>query len=484
MAGLDARALAGRALLGGSLAYVLLVNLTLIVTSLVAPSPPDPWEAGQAIEAWRLRSGLPVYEDPDLGHATHMYGPLATVGVAALQPLLGLDLAGPVLSLVSSLLLVMVLLAATRQGASRTHLWVCLALFVGIHHRSGEYFTASRPDMPAVLLGLSSLLLLRRACATGSPRLLTGGIALLVVGCLFKQTVAMVAAVPPLALALQHERRSWRDGLLHFAPLIGLLVVALVMRVVWPITYYYVFDVPRQYSISFAGVAHGLWALALHSPLALMLAWLQAAAGEHEEPWLLASLLVAIPASAVTFAKVGGSQNSWIPALVAIAVYSARRLGPVLTGLSRGDGGWGSSLVAPAFLGALLVLSALPRPLLRIGPWRAGGAATQEDYQATVSHVRQLSGVVVSPQDPTLVLRAGRTPGRNLYLELDARGWPAGPPAPVLEELGGADHVVTVPPPPGVRDVLTPALLGAHGLKLISSRGGYSIWSREPGRAQ
>src|SRR5262245_11409730 len=41
-----------------------------------ATAPRNPWESVQVLEAWRSMRGMPVYELPPDGHATHMYGAL------------------------------------------------------------------------------------------------------------------------------------------------------------------------------------------------------------------------------------------------------------------------------------------------------------------------------------------------------------------------------------------------------------------------
>jgi hypothetical protein len=48
-------------------------NLFRLVT---APAPRTPWEAVQVLEAWRSLHGMPVYERPDAGHSTQVYGRL------------------------------------------------------------------------------------------------------------------------------------------------------------------------------------------------------------------------------------------------------------------------------------------------------------------------------------------------------------------------------------------------------------------------
>src|SRR5687768_11142428 len=56
------------------------------------PHTHNPYESGQIVEAWRTIAGLPVYEDPSVGHATHMYGALAPYVLGAVYRVTGVNL--------------------------------------------------------------------------------------------------------------------------------------------------------------------------------------------------------------------------------------------------------------------------------------------------------------------------------------------------------------------------------------------------------
>ena len=45
-----------------------------------AAAPRNPWEALEVVEAWRSLQGMPVYELPPDGHATHMYAQASCPG--------------------------------------------------------------------------------------------------------------------------------------------------------------------------------------------------------------------------------------------------------------------------------------------------------------------------------------------------------------------------------------------------------------------
>src|SRR6516165_3637610 len=75
-----------------------------------AKAPRNPWEALEVVEAWRSLKGMPVYELPPEGHATHMYGALVPWVQGEIFRWTGANnVTGRLLSLVSSLLLVTVL---------------------------------------------------------------------------------------------------------------------------------------------------------------------------------------------------------------------------------------------------------------------------------------------------------------------------------------------------------------------------------------
>src|SRR5580704_8157671 len=75
-----------------------------------AAAPRNPWESLEVVEAWRSLRGMPVYELPPDGHATHMYGAIVPWVQGEIFRWTGPNnLSGRLLSLGSALFLVTML---------------------------------------------------------------------------------------------------------------------------------------------------------------------------------------------------------------------------------------------------------------------------------------------------------------------------------------------------------------------------------------
>ena len=102
-----------------------------------AAAPRNPWEALEVVEAWRSLQGMPVYELPPDGHATHMYGALVPWVQGEIFRLTGPNnVTGRLLSLFSSLLTVTVLALCFKGERSAWALLIAWAAILGVDHRS------------------------------------------------------------------------------------------------------------------------------------------------------------------------------------------------------------------------------------------------------------------------------------------------------------------------------------------------------------
>lgn len=61
---------------------VVIVLNSLPLFSIFDVATHDPWEAGYVVEAARVLNSQPLYDMPEEGHATHIYGPLSTYNLA------------------------------------------------------------------------------------------------------------------------------------------------------------------------------------------------------------------------------------------------------------------------------------------------------------------------------------------------------------------------------------------------------------------
>jgi hypothetical protein len=455
-----------------------------------ASAPRNPWEALEVVEAWRSLQGMPVYELSADGHATHMYGALVPWVQGKIFGLTGPNnVTGRLLSLVSSLLTVTLLAICFKGERSTWALIIAWAALLGVDHRSGHYFAENRPDMPALCFGTGALILIGIAAEQRRWLLLALGTTCLLVGFFFKQTVAVFSVVPLLALLLRTRRPARIDLLLASIPL-GLMVgVILCLKFVNPAIHHYMIAVPGAYSINWPRAAKFLWELLLDSPLFLVvLAELFIFGGrlKRQNPrvrWLLAVLVVAIPFSAVSHAKIGGWPNSLLPALLAMMALCVLRL-PHL--LQRLDGRVTSSaqpLALGTFLAVLLLMTTFPHLT-----WGNGLIVARsrwdKDYRQTLAIAGRLPGTVVCPEDPTIPFYGNGYVGLNLFSEHDARpdhgGWPQAMPERVLEEMRQADFVVDVEDYWGENvDESLLESLGFQAMEVTSiDPGCYRIWRK------
>src|SRR5262249_1334661 len=147
-----------------------------------------------------------------------------------------------------------------------------------------------------------------------------------------------------------------------------------------------------------------VWELLIDTPLFLVLVaeWLVIDQGAFRvDPrlrWLLAVLCVAIPFSAVSFAKAGGSSNSFLPALLAIASFCALRLPRLLARLEGAPFRLRSRAILASFLALLMLMSCFPHLarqnglIVPLAPW-------DTDYWKAVRVAKELPGTVICPED-------------------------------------------------------------------------------------
>ena len=136
---------------------IVFFNLHRLVT---ATAPRNPWESIEILEAWRSLQGMPVYEHPPGGHATHMYGALVPWVQGEIFRWVGPNnISGRLLSVFSALATVAVLALCLRGDKAAWYLLVAFGTILGVNHRSGQYFAENRPDMPAILLGTLAVFL-------------------------------------------------------------------------------------------------------------------------------------------------------------------------------------------------------------------------------------------------------------------------------------------------------------------------------------
>jgi hypothetical protein len=421
---------------------------------LSATAPRNPWESLQVVEAWRSLSGMPVYELPPEGHATHNYGALVPWVQGQIFRWTGPNnVTGRLLSVVSALCLVTLLAFCFAGERSVWALAIAWAALVGLDHRSGHYFAENRPDMTALFVGGLAVVVLSMGMERKRWPLVILGTACLVVGFFFKQTVSIFSAVPLIALFMRTRRPARSEVVLAGIPLVVMASVILSLGFVSPAVHYYMIAVQRSYVINWPRAAKFLWELLLDSPLFLVLladfVFLEEGL-RRDDPrprWLLAVLAIAIPFSVISFAKFGGWPNTLLPALFPMMAFCVLRLPQMVRRVEDRTRSVPMRLALGTFLAVMLLMMTFPHLTYEKG-LIVPRSRRDKDYREAQRVARGLPGIVVCPEDPTIPFYASGYVGLNLFSEKDARSdrgyWPRAMPEPVLEEMRKADFVVDV----------------------------------------
>ena len=430
--------------------WIVVGVVTQISHILLAPFPETPWEAAMTLEAVRFATGLPVFENPETGHATHMYGSLYTAILGSMfwltEPS---NITGRILSLICALgILVLVLVVGATK---KQWMWIVVgsAMLAGIHLKARGYFVSTRPDMLALFTMSIALIFLFRALEKGKTGWLYVGLVATLAATFLKQTMAPFALVPVLAHWLARERQ-W-GGLklgLALVPAVCVTTSVLIMAACFPDAFFYMVSVPKQYPISPGKFVKALYELIVALPVFLIMLWDfsrdSVTRSQLLDPvlrWIVSCVAIAIPVSAIGLAKAGGTTNSLLPALLSITLFC------VWYG-SRAD--WMAAdrptlAMADFFrcclLGFLLWASFQPPNPLRLVREESTDSRWRE-WPQLVSDLALLQGRVVSPKEPTLTYFARGQFDRNIYLEYDAVGYPEKMPQYIQAWLSSADYII------------------------------------------
>lgn len=469
---------------------LLLIGSATTGWQLMRPWPIHRWESALVSEGYRVAAGLPVYEVSETGHATHMYGPLTTYVLGQAFRSFGPGLlVGRLLSLLCLALAAAALIRATCPPSSWLPALVVLGVICAFGRAACDYVDP-RPDCSSLLLSVLTLVVLYQAHTRRCLRLLTVGCGLLVAAFLLKQTAAMVAAIPVVACGLHRDVRwNLRTLTLLCLPFAALGLTLLVLRFGFPLAWHYMVEVPAAYRIDateavywliwFAGVTAFAWLPGLP---AVRLRVLRQRV-EPKTAWLIAAVCVSVPCGVMTAAKTGGMANGLLPALFAVCGLFLH-CAPALQ-LNSGIATRARSFNPTTICAAALLLTLM---LTRLHGNSLNNAFGDEGFGSAVRLARQLSGTVVSPQDPSVTVLAKGRSGRSLILEYDAAGWPTRIPRYFFDEIDAADHVITLAEDwrawPLSHDAFE-GLLIRQGFRRIPSPllagSVYRCWSRPPG---
>ena len=456
-----------------------------------ADAPRNPWEAAEVVEGWRSLHGMPVYERSPGGHATHMYGALVPWVQGEIFRWVGpSNVSGRVLSLVSALLTVTVLAATVRGDRSPWLFAVAWALLLGVNHRTLDYFAENRPDMPALLLATLAVLLMACGQQRRQWRFMALGTAFLVLGFFFKQTVIVFAGVPAVALVWRGQKPQRMEVARALLPVLVMGGVLGGLKVFCPTIYFYMIEVPGSYALSWPRAPRVAWEMLLDSPLFLVLLgeWIISEKGSVRNDarllWLASVLTLTLVSSALTAAKFGGMANCTLPAILPLMAFAALRLPRLLRSVEAASAGARPRLLLGTFLAVLMLMTAFPH-LSRQHGLILPRAPRDRAYANAVAVAKEMPGMVICPEDPTIPVLARQHAGLNIFIEYDAHpvdhDWPQTPPEPVLAEIRSADYVIDVYD--YFQDIVKDELLVSLGYEPLETTtldpSCYRVWRRK-----
>lgn len=443
-----------------ALAVVAWYTADSVLGRLFVQGPISPWEGGLLLEGVRSLRGLPVYEPAATGHATSMYGPLYPHALAQAYRIFGVDLlVGRLLSLAAMTTLVVVVTRAVLRERSRWLFAAGVILLGGAYNKALAFGAEGRPDMLAHLLGGLGLVGFYQGWERRSPGAYAAGVLAMVLGFLFKQTTALAALVPLVAISM--DRRASLRARLAWALIpsaaVGACVVAIAALL--PNVFHYAIWLPRQYTLLIGAYPAYLFGLVTSCLLFVWTFLDRLHGGERRrdplQRWLLAALAVTIPGAVLFVSKVGGSANSIYPALLAMLGFCLHHAPAMVRrsmALSLPRRIFVSCGVAALILASTLPLhpiyqQSLHYPTLPLPPYVVRWAPQSgQGYAEVTQFVRELPGRVASLDDPTIPYFASGTLGRVKVFEMDNAPvdgrYSRQLPAYVLEDLWSADWVV------------------------------------------
>jgi hypothetical protein len=451
--------------------------------------PGDPWEAGIVVEGWRAFQKMPVYEPSVTGHATLMYGPAHPLLLGFLFNFVPVSKFIPeILSLASALGLVGLFILAFRPFCSIN----CCAL-IGLSAFAidirVQHFADGHSDLLAWFLGFVGLASFYLYEQKRSYWYYLSAVALMVAGFAFKQPVAMLALVPPLAQLFYFKSTpTLADRILSCGPLaaIGLLVFFIYVR--YPDVYHYMIVVPRAWPILWDRWPKTIWSILAGAACVWFALGFAFSRLSYDGPtrrliWWAVLAAITLPLSALTSVKLGGSPNSLLPGFISLIGLSWELLAS-RGSLQRLDNNTAGLLLVMSFCLALMVMPELSSIPSSINYYWSYTTDRNEKYREVIRYVKTLNGVIYSPEDPTIVLYAKQRATRSIYLEYDALvepppfvGWPTRLPDYLRTEFSHADYIVTMVGQ-APKDLLQGSDLLEMGFRRIWSNGDYEVWTK------
>mgnify|MGYP000585235628 CR=1 FL=1 len=467
---------------------VLGINLWSMSYRAAWPSPLTPWESAYVIAGETLSRGGDIYNfpgDPKTGNnvegpAAVMYGPALPLCLGVLVKTFGswpyyarfLSLAAA-----AGIALLAIRLQPQRCGIS---VLFATALVAAVNWRSRSFFTDARPDMLAWLLAALALVSFYLAHARERWSWYFPGTVLLVIALLFKQTTSIYAVVPIAAVLFTNRRRSLLHLGIAVIPLTVIVLTASALKVLAPDVFHYFISMPSYWPIRWTRIWDASSNAITFDPLFALCMGVWIVRPELlKNPamiWLVVTTGTAIAAGAVFFAKTGGSYNSYIPAWLPSATFSAA----ILTWLVIQN-----ELPMNTYRVAVMILTPIAMLASAFGITRGSDFVVHyqngyRNYAQIIQVARALPGIVVCPEDPTIAFEAKGELTRSFTVEIEAVQ-NRFIPALMQQEMYSADWLVWIGSP--YTELISTADLWRLGFVLEDiegiETGTYQIWRRD-----
>ena len=302
--------------------YVLIINLIYLSLFLFKAGPVSPWDSAIVLESWRYLNNLPIYEDKILGHSTHIYGFITSYLNGNIFYLTGINNYTPrLLSLLSSILFVSLLTVNIKNNCSKILVLFILIFLFSLNYRSWSYFVHARPDMISLLFVLISLNFFYLGINRNKIILFLVGAILLIIAFFLKQTAALFALTPLIAILISKEINRINIAMVLLPPAL-ILTTLLILKLYYPHIAYYMLDIPNAYSINFAQLATNSLLLIITSPFFIL--FLMDIIFNNRKYielksqlfiWIISVNIIAFVLSLLAASKYGGTFNSYLPAL-------------------------------------------------------------------------------------------------------------------------------------------------------------------------
>ncbi|HVT90867.1 MAG TPA: glycosyltransferase family 39 protein [Tepidisphaeraceae bacterium] len=471
-------------------ALTLAISCWSIAYRLTRPYPLTPWESAFIEDAHRVTQSLPVYESLGTGHATHLYGPLGTYLLSGAFSLTGPNVFdGRVISLVAGMALTGVFILSFAERRNLFQCLVAAAMLISLHYRCRAYFTETRPDVIALLWAACSIVAAYQGWRSNRTWLYGCSAVMVVMAFLFKQTYAAAAIVPPLSVLLLRPSETRRHFLLSLLPLLALVVTLIILRTSFPLVWFYTMKVPSQFDISLERISNGFIAMLVYNPFftAILFAVLVIPTFDlRNEPkaiWLIVASIIAGAVSIIAYGKRGGSYNSLLPVFAATNGFCILLLPRVLQWLDEPDRWRLACIIGSVMLTGLFCASAFGVPASKQAGFEL--ASNSRYFKVAVNVAKQLPGLVLCPEEPTVTLFAKQQVEHSLAAELDAFGRPPKLPATVISYLQSADWIIRMQSEfedLGPDDGSTMRALGFEYIHVVDLNGGYTLWRRTTSR--